>query len=118
MNYEDDIRNDEFSNTMTCLLSEDFWREYLRLEMFAYYGMNDKNALMRPKFLQDLAEGIHVLLGAYIFAGYDGNFSKYYKNDLIYLKARYDFQQITKAETISLVTKELPPAGGLIEHGI
>jgi hypothetical protein len=51
MNYEDDIRNDEFSNTMTCLLSEDFWREYLRLEMFAYYGMNDKNALMRPKFL-------------------------------------------------------------------
>jgi hypothetical protein len=89
--YEDNIRNDEFSNTMTCLLSEDFWRETMRLEMFAYYGMNDNDALLRPKIVYDLADGVQVQIGANIFVGDDGNFGQYNKNDLIYLKARYDF---------------------------
>ncbi len=91
INYEDDIRNDEFSNTITFLITEDFLRETLRLEFFTYYGINNEDALLRPKIAYDLADGFEVQLGANIFVGDEGNFGQYDENDMLYLKVRYDF---------------------------
>ena len=91
MDYEEDIRNDEFSNTMTFLITEDFLRETLRLELFTYYGINNEDALIRPKIAYDLADGFEVQLGANIFAGGEGNFGQYDENDMLFMKVRYDF---------------------------
>ncbi len=91
LDYEDDIRNDEFSNTMTFLITEDFLRETLRLEFFTYYGINNKDALLRPKISYDFADGFEIQLGANIFVGDEGNFGQYDENDMVYLKVRNDF---------------------------
>ncbi len=91
LDYENDIRNDEFSNTMTFLVMEDFLRETLRLEFFTYYGINNKDALLRPKIAYDFADGFEVQLGANIFIGEEGNFGQYDKNDMIYLKLKLSF---------------------------
>ena len=91
MNYENDMRNDEFSNTMTFLITEDFLRETLRVEFFTYYGIDNKDALLRPKVVYDIADGFEVQLGANIFAGEEGNFGQYDENDMMFMKVRYDF---------------------------
>ncbi|MEA2097377.1 MAG: DUF1302 family protein [Candidatus Cloacimonadota bacterium] len=91
LDYEEDIRNDEFSNTMTFLVTEDFLRETLRLEFFTYYGINNEDALLRPKITYDLADGFEVQLGANIFVGEEGNFGQYDENDMLFIKVRYDF---------------------------
>lgn len=91
MDYEEDMRNDEFSNTMTFLVMEDFLRETLRLEFFTYYGINNEDALLRPKIAYNLADGFEVQLGANIFVGEEGNFGQYDENDMLFMKVRYDF---------------------------
>ncbi len=91
LDYEDDIKNDEFSNTMTFLITEDFLRETLRLEFFTYYGINNEDALLRPKIAYDFADGFEVQLGANIFVGEEGNFGQYDENDMLFMKVRYDF---------------------------
>jgi len=91
LDYEEDMRNDEFSNTMTFLVTEDFLRETLRLEFFSYYGINNEDALLRPKIVYDIADGFEVQLGANIFAGEEGNFGQYDENDMMFMKVRYDF---------------------------
>ena len=91
LDYEEDIRNDEFSNTMTFLITEDFLRETLRLEFFTYYGINNEDALLRPKITYDIADEFEVQLGANIFVGEEGNFGQYDENDMLFMKVRYDF---------------------------
>ena len=91
MDYEEDIRNDEFSNTMTFLASKTFINETLELSLFSYYGINDNDALLRPKLSYDFSDGFNVLLGTDIFIGEEGNFGQYNDNDMVYMKVRYDF---------------------------
>jgi hypothetical protein len=91
LDYEEDMRNDEFSNTMTFLITEDYLRETLRLEFFTYYGINNEDALLRPKIAYDIADGFEVQLGANIFVGEEGNFGQYDENDMMFMKVRYDF---------------------------
>ena len=91
LDYENDISNDEFTSTMTFLVTEDFLRETLRLEFFSYYGINNEDALLRPKISYDLADGFEVQLGANIFVGEEGNFGQYDENDMLFMKVRYDF---------------------------
>jgi len=91
LQYEDDIRNDEFTSTLTFMAAKDFLRETLRLELFSYFGVNSSDALLRPKIVYDLADGFEAQLGANIFVGNEGLLGQYAKNDMIFLKLRYDF---------------------------
>ncbi|MBN1327567.1 MAG: hypothetical protein JW996_06425 [Candidatus Cloacimonetes bacterium] len=91
LDHEDDLQNDEFSSMMTFMATEDFLRETLRLELFSYLGINNEDALLRPKIVYDLADGFEVQLGANLFFGEKGNFGQYEPNDMLYLKLRYDF---------------------------
>ena len=83
--------NDEFENTITILASKDFLRETLRLELFSYIGLNNSDALIRPKAIYDLADGFEVLLGANVFVGDAGSFGQYDDNDMIYSKIKFSF---------------------------
>ena len=91
LDYENPIKNDEFENTMTVLASKDFLRETLRLELFSYIGLNNSDALIRPKITYDLADGFELLLGANIFLGSEGRFGQYDDNDMVYTKIKYSF---------------------------
>ena len=91
LDYDVYIKNDELENTMTFLASKDFMRETLRLELFAYIGLNNSDALIRPKIIYDLADGFELLLGANIFVGNTGNFGQYDNNDMAYTKIKYSF---------------------------
>ena len=91
LDYKEFINNDEYENTMTVLASKDFLRETLRFELFSYIGLNNSDALIRPKVIYDLADGFELLLGANIFVGSAGNFGQYDNNDMIYTKIKYSF---------------------------
>lgn len=89
--YETGIRNEEFETTMTFLAKKDFLRERLWLELFAYVGINNKDALIRPKISYSFADGFDIQAGANIFTGTEGRFGQYNDNDMIYMKLKYSF---------------------------
>lgn len=91
LDYDDFITNDEYENTMTFLASKSFLRETLRFELFSYIGLNNSDALIRPKIIYDLADGFELLLGANVFVGSQGNFGQYDNNDMLYTKIKYSF---------------------------
>ncbi|MBT3168920.1 MAG: hypothetical protein HN952_05950 [Candidatus Cloacimonetes bacterium] len=91
LGYENDFKNDEFSNTATFLASKTFLRETLQFDIFGYYGVNNNDALLRPKISYDFIDGFNVLLGANIFIGDEGNFGQYNENEMLYMKLKYDF---------------------------
>jgi hypothetical protein len=91
LDYEKGMNNDEYENTITLLVSKDILRETLRLELFSYIGLNNSDALIRPKIYYDLADGFEVMLGANIFVGDEGIFGQYGNNDMAYTKIKYSF---------------------------
>ncbi len=91
LGYDDQIVNDQCENTMTILLSKGFLRETLRVELFSYIGLNEPDALIRPKVYYDLTDGFEILGGANIFLGDDGSFGQYTDNNMMYAKLKYSF---------------------------
>jgi hypothetical protein len=91
LDYEEGIYFDEMENTMTFLAKKDFLRERLWLELFSYIGLNNEDALIRPKVTYAFADGFEILCGANIFLGEQGRFGQYDANDMIYLKFKYSF---------------------------
>ncbi len=91
MDYDPKIEDDEFNNTMTLRARRDFMRETLTLELFSYLGLNNNDALIRPRIYYDLADGFEVLLGANLFVGEEGQFGQYNDNDMGYFKVKYSF---------------------------
>ena len=91
LDYEDDIRNNEFSNTATFLASKTFINETLELSLFSYFGINNGDALIRPKLSYDISDGFNILFGTNIFIGDEGNFGQYDDNDMVYVKIKYSF---------------------------
>jgi len=91
LDYEDGIYFDEMENTMTFLAKKDFFREKLWLELFSYIGLNNEDALIRPKITYAFADGFEILGGANIFVGSEGRFGQYDVNDMVYMKFKYSF---------------------------
>ena len=91
LDYEDDIRNNEFSNTATFLASKTFINETLELSLFSYFSIDDGDALIRPKLSYDISDGFNILFGTNIFIGDEGNFGQYDDNDMVYVKIKYNF---------------------------
>lgn len=91
MDYDDYLINDEFENTITFLATMDFLRETLNVELFSYIGVNEGDALIRPKVTYDFVDGFQIMLGANLFVGDEGQFGEYDKNDMIYTKLKYSF---------------------------
>lgn len=91
MDFSDQITNNEFENTATFLANKSFFRETLILDLFAYIGLNDGDALIRPKATYSLSDGLEILAGANIFLGDTGRFGQYDKNDMVFIKMKYSF---------------------------
>ena len=91
LDYEKGICNDEYENTMTFLAKKDFFREKLWLEFFTYYGLNNNDALIRPKITYNFADAFNIDFGANIFTGTTGRFGMYHDNSMLYVKFKYNF---------------------------
>lgn len=91
LDYNDYLLNDEFENTMTFLASMDFLRETLNVELFSYIGLDNGDALIRPKLTYDFVDGFQIQLGANLFFGDEGQFGRFDKNDMVYTKLKYSF---------------------------
>ncbi len=91
LDYNDAIKNDEYSNMATFLATRDFLNETLNLSFFMYYDFNNEASLIRPKITYDLADGFSVLLGANIFTGTEGMFGQFNDNDMVYTQIKYSF---------------------------
>jgi len=91
LDYNDYLLNDEFENTMTFLASMDFLRETLNVELFSYIGLDNGDALVRPKLTYDFVDGFQIQLGANLFFGDEGQFGRFDKNDMVYTKIKYSF---------------------------
>jgi len=91
LNYEAGINNNEVESTMTFLAKKDFLRERLWIELFAYVGLNNRDALIRPKVSYAFADGFDIQTGANIFTGDKGRFGQYNENDMLYMKLKYSF---------------------------
>ena len=91
LDYEDDINQDEYNNTLTFLARRDLLRETLTLELFSYIGINNEDALIRPRIAYDLTDGFEIQIGANVFTGTTGTFGQYNNNDMAYAKIKYSF---------------------------
>jgi hypothetical protein len=91
LDYSSDMVNDEFENTMTFLINDTFFRETLMLELFSYVGLNNGDALVRPKVTYSISDGLDILAGANLFFGDSGRFGQYDKNDMVFMKLKYSF---------------------------
>lgn len=91
IDHEEGMQKEQFEHTMTFLARKDFLREKLWLELFAYVGLSNEDALIRPKISYAFADGFEMLGGANIFLGNSGNFGQFSDNNMIYMKLKYSF---------------------------
>ncbi|MCF6364853.1 MAG: hypothetical protein L3J35_01495 [Bacteroidales bacterium] len=92
LDYDENILNPEFENTMTFMARYDMFRETVHLELFSYIGLTYEDALIRPKVSYDFDDSFNIQLGSNIFVGErDGRFGQYQDNSMLYLKLKYSF---------------------------
>ncbi|MFW5944949.1 MAG: DUF1302 family protein [Bacteroidota bacterium] len=89
--HEKTMEQEEFENTMTFLVQQDFFRDKLVLEYFMYYGFENNDALIRPKATYEVGSGVNLITGANLFTGTEGRFGRFNQNDMVYFKLKYDF---------------------------
>ncbi len=91
LDYQSGLVKPETRNTMTFLARKDFLRERLWLELFTYIGLDEEDALIRPKLSYLFYDGVEFVAGANLFAGNQGQFGQYESNDMVYFKLKYSF---------------------------
>ncbi|MDY6916155.1 MAG: DUF1302 family protein [Candidatus Cloacimonadota bacterium] len=91
MDYSAKIINDEYTSTITFQASNTYHHEKIEVSFLGYYGINEQDALVRPKVSYELSSGLNLRLGIDLFYGEGGNFGQYDQNDMVYMKLRYDF---------------------------
>lgn len=92
LDYDENMINEEIQNTMTFLARYDMFRETLHFDVFAYIGLTNEDALIRPKITYDFDDSFSILLGSNIFIGDEkGRFGQYKDNSMIYMKLKYNF---------------------------
>lgn len=92
LDYSDLMDNPETNNTATFMARYDMMRETVHLDLFSYIGLDDGDALIRPKITYDFDDSFSILLGSNIFVGdRDGMFGQYQDNSMLYAKIKYNF---------------------------
>lgn len=83
---------DEAHEAMATLsLSKKLLNQTLTLSNMVYYDINENEIYARPKADYALTDAFHVLVGADIFCGDDGEFGMYRDNSQIWVKGKYSF---------------------------
>jgi hypothetical protein len=91
LDYEDTLMNEEFTNTATVAIVRSFASETVRLEMLAYIGMAEPDALLKTQLVWKMTDAFELSGGAWLFFGEAGQFGQYNSNDSVFLGAKVSF---------------------------
>lgn len=84
LDYDADIAKDETTNTMTFLVNDSYYNDKLTVDFFADVGLINEDALIRPRVIYELYNGLNLTVDANIFTGTKGQFGQFDKNDMAY----------------------------------
>ena len=91
LDYEDALMNEEFINTATIAMVRTFASETVRLEMLAYIGMAEPDALLKTQLVWKMTDAFELSGGAWLFFGDAGQFGQYNANDSVFAGAKVSF---------------------------
>jgi archaellin len=91
IDYDPNIGKDKTVDTMTFLANDSYFNDKLTVQLFAYWGVTNEDALIRPSVIYELYNGLNLTAGSNIFLGSKGLFGQFDKNDMAYFKLKYDF---------------------------
>jgi hypothetical protein len=91
LDYEDTLMNEEFTNTATVTMVRSFASETVRLEMLAYIGMAEPDALLKTQLVWKMTDAFELSGGAWLFFGEAGQFGLYNSNDSVFAGAKVSF---------------------------
>ncbi|MCK5825375.1 MAG: hypothetical protein KAG96_08220 [Ichthyobacteriaceae bacterium] len=92
LNHDDLMIENKTNNTATFMARYSALRETLHFELFSYVGIDNEDALIRPKVTYDYDDSFSVLLGGNVFVGNEeGSFGQYSDNSMVYSKFKYNF---------------------------
>jgi hypothetical protein len=91
LDYDDALMNEEFINTATIAMVRTFASETVRLEMLAYIGMAEPDALLKTQLVWKMTDAFELSGGAWLFFGDAGQFGQYDDNDSVFTGARVSF---------------------------
>jgi hypothetical protein len=91
LDHEDALMNEEFINTATIAMVRTFASETVRLEMLAYIGMAEPDALLKTQLVWKMTDALELSAGSWLFFGDAGQFGQYDGNDSVFAGARVAF---------------------------
>ena len=91
LDYEDALMSEEFINTATIAMVRTFASETVRLEMLAYIGMAEPDALLKTQLVWKMTDALELSGGAWLFFGDAGQFGQYDGNDSVFAGAKVSF---------------------------
>jgi hypothetical protein len=91
LDHDDDLTEEATKNTATFVVAKTFLSETLTVEIFSYLGIDDGDALVKPKITWDASDALELFAGAYIFLGDEGDFGQYDARDGAYVGAKLSF---------------------------
>jgi hypothetical protein len=91
IDYTEGIINDEVDDMVTLMINKSILREQARIELFGYFGLNNDDSFIRIRGFYFPFDGVTIESGYNFFNGEKGQFGQYDKNDMAYIKLKYNF---------------------------
>ncbi len=91
LDYEKDLLSDRLKNMMTVALSRTFFQDKLKVELFSYIGLDNKDALVKPKLTWNGIDSVELFVGAYLFINNTGDFGQYHDRNGVYTGGKMSF---------------------------
>ena len=91
MNHDARLVNEALETSATLSISKELLNQTLTVSNMFYYDLNENEIYTRPKADYDLTDALHLMLGADIFCGDDGQFGRYRNNSQVWVKVKYNF---------------------------
>lgn len=91
LDYDEAIRNDDHTMLVTISASKTFFRESLELSGMRYIGLGDNDLYTRVSADYELADALHLSVGADFLSGDGGRFGWHDDNDQVWMRAKHSF---------------------------
>jgi len=91
VNYDAALADEEMESMVTLNISKELFNQTLTVSGMLYFDLNEGESYFRPKADYAMTDALHLLFGADIFCGDEGNFGKYENNSQVWIKVKYSF---------------------------
>ena len=91
MDHDARLADEAFEAMATLSVSKKLFNQTLTLSTMLYYDLNENEIYTRPKVDHAVTDAFHLMMGADIFCGDDGEFGAYRNNSQVWVKVKYSF---------------------------